>query len=175
MINQYIRDPELSKRWDTQDPVIRKHHQRMISGWISMADITRAQIQQGIVTNELPNWIWGNINSMLEDEMLKVAGDCSTDLILDAYLEWGVRNYPITDRITEHTLKSLEGLYTGEDPEAMNWEGYTREVMEIVSHQAQRNRKPPEKMNRAELMRWVGEQPEEIIRKMVTAVEYQSR
>ena len=178
MINQYIRDPELSKRWDTQDPVIRKHHQRMISGWIAMADEMRAQIQQGHAYQMgFHNWIWGNVNRMMEDEALKVGGDCETDFIVDAYLEWGVRNYPITDRITEYTLQSLERLYmsVSDDGEAMMWDDYIAEVHKIAEHQSQRNRKPLEKMNRVELMRWMNDQPEETIRKMAASVEYQNQ
>ena len=177
MINQYIRDPELSKRWDTADPVIRKHHQRMIGQWIPMADEMRAQIQQGN-TREIPafhNWIGDNSNYLQMDEALTWGELYSTDLIVDAYLEWGVRNYPITDRITEYTLQSLERLYSGEDAEAMMWDDYLAEVYKIAAHQAQRNAKPPEKMNRAELLKWMAEQSEDNLRRMATAVEYQNQ
>jgi len=176
MINQYIRDPELSKRWDTADPVIRKHHQRMIGQWIAMADEMRAQIQQGHACQRgFHNWIWHNINSMMEDDALKVSGDCETDFIVDAYLEWGVRNYPITDRITEYTLQSLEQLYGGPDAEAMMWDEYIPEVYKIAEHQSQRNRKLPAKMNRAELLKWMAEQSEDNLRRMAAAVEYQNQ
>lgn len=177
MINQYIRDPELSKRWDTADPVVRKHHLRMMGQWINMADEMRAQIQQGTMGKSMAfhNWIWHNINSMMEDEALKVNGDCETDFIVDAYLEWGVRNYPITDRITEYTLQSLDRLYGGQDAEAMMWDDYIAEVYKIAAHQSQRNRKPAERMNRAELLRWMAEQSDENLRRMATAVEYQNQ
>lgn len=181
MINQYIRDPELSKRWDTADPVIRKHHQRMIAQWVTMADEMRAQIQRGdtMITLAFGQWIWNNLAAIMEDEAVKINGDFETDFIVDAYLEWGVRNYPITDRITEHTLKSLARLYgeggEARDPEALMWDDYIDDVLEIAQHQSQRNRKPVEKMNRAELLRWMAEQSDDNLRRMATAVEYQNR
>jgi hypothetical protein len=57
----------------------------------------------------------------------------------------------------------------------MMWDDYIAEVYKIASHQAQRNQKPPAKMNRAELLRWMGEQSEDNLRRMVTAVEYQNQ
>ena len=57
----------------------------------------------------------------------------------------------------------------------MDFDDYIAEVYKIASHQAHRNAKTPEKMNRAELLRWMAGQSEDNLRRMATAVEYQSR
>ena len=48
-------------------------------------------------------------------------------------------------------------------------------VNEVIDYQTERNRKPPAKMNRVELLRWMAKQSEDNLRRMATAVEYQNQ
>jgi len=177
MIQTYIRDEALRARWDINDPRIRPLHQSITRGWIDTADEIRAAIRTGEsgdahTASPLWKWLWGNINRLQEADL--TLPEPWTDLVMDAYLEWGVRNYPITDRITQHTLAALEQLYHGDHPEAMMWDEYLRKVEAIIRYQAERNRKAPESMTREEMIRHIGTQDAATLRKMLAAVEYQA-
>ena len=173
MINQYIRDPQLKTLWDINNPHIRPHHERLMREWIEMAQAYRDSIHRDTpnTNHSLDNWIWSNVELLQSDPKIAYnAGDwpCYNDWIMDAYLEWGVRNYPISDRVTEYTLTQLEMMYSGED--CMGWDDYIEQVIKITNYQTDRNRKPFEKMTREELLRWIQQQPESTVRRAVTAV-----
>lgn len=178
MIQSYIRDEDLRSRWDIDDPKIRPLHQSIVKGWIETADTIRETIRVGNTydvvydAGSLHDWLWDHINRLQEADI--PISDQHIDLVMDAYLEWGVRNYPITDRITQHTLQSLERMYNG-NPDDMLWDSYIDQVSEIVKYQAERNRKAPEVMTREEMLRRIGTKDEATLRKMLTAVEYQTQ
>ncbi len=175
MINQYIRDPQLKTLWDINNPHIRSHHERLMREWIQMAEGYRHSIHRSIpnTNHSLEHWIYSNVELLQTDPKLTLdPGDspCYNDLIMDAYLEWGVRNYPITPRITEYTLQCLEAMYSGDNPELMYWDDYIEEVEKIIQYQTDQNLKPFEKMTREELLRWMQQQPESTVRRAVSAV-----
>ena len=182
MIHSYIRDEALRAKWDVTNPAIRPLHQSIVKGWIETADAVRDAIRAGsdqpkVRANPkyggaMADWIWENINLLQEADI--PINDMEIDLVMDAYLDWGVRNYPITDRITDHTLEALERLYTGDNPEEMMWDEYLHQIDQIVRYQAGRNRKAPEAMTREEMIRHIGTQDEATLRKMLAAVEYRA-
>ena len=176
MIQSYIRDEALKAKWDITNPAIRPLHQSIVKGWIETADTIRDAIRIGDTslchTGALHDWLWGNINRLQEDDI--PINDMEIDLVMDAYLEWGVKNYPITDRLTQHTLDSLEQLYSG-DPEAMMWNDYLAKCYEIIQYQTERNRKAPEAMTREEMFRRMESYDTATLGKMLTAVEYQTK
>ncbi len=172
MINQYIRDHKLKTLWDITQPHIRSHHERLMREWIEMAQAYRDSIHRGVKHEGRSIHQWLNQNydqvqlTQLDSDYTKFnpCWDCE---IMDAYLEWGVRNYPISDRVTEHTLTQLERVHQGKE---MLWGELIRDVMQIIQYQTDRNQKPFEKMTREELLRWMQSQPEYTVRRAVTAV-----
>lgn len=180
MIQSYIRDEDLKARWDINDPRIRPLHQSIIRGWIETADTIRDAIRTGeaqlgeahTATGALEDWLWGNIRQLQKADI--PISDQYIDLVMDAYLEWGVRNYPITDKITQHTLDSLERLYAG-DPDDMLWDAYLGKCYEIIHYQTERNRKAPAAMTREEMLRRMEQYDTATLGKMLTAVEYQTK
>ena len=177
MITQYIHDDELKKIWDIDHPEIRPHHQRIVKEWIETADEIRSFIHNGennagaSASVQLDGFVFSNINKLDDDMSSKADGQClysayHMDLIIDAYIEWGVRNYPITDRITQYTLEQLKSLYNGDDT-AMIWDTYCNEIGTIAQYQADRNRKPIDKMSRSEMIRDINNQSDDTIRKMM--------
>jgi len=172
MIHQYIRDPQLKSEWDLSKHWVKAQHLKITREYISAADLIRDGIRQtdAIKTqeglNQFHKWIWGNINTLQEGALSQYN---YPDEVMNAYLEWGSHNYPITSRISKHILQCLESHHSG-DPDAMVWDYFIDQIEKIVIYQAEQNEKPSEKMNRAELIRWISGQDETIIRKMVTAV-----
>lgn len=179
MIQSYIRDPKTRELWDITRPEIQSIHREITRGWIETADLLRKTIKVGenqwgeAVTDvgALQDWIYGNIRRLQE-----IAGFEAEkgDYIMDAYLEWGVRNYPITNRITQHTLEALERMYNG-DPDDMMWDQYISDIADIASYQTDRNRKAPQAMTREEMLRRAQSYDTDTLRKMLTAVEYQTK
>ena len=185
-INQYIRNHKLKTLWDTTQPHIRSHHERLCDSWIQMAQLYRKCIRQAHRPSHLDQpmveyedwnwvtsmsqWIYQNSDRLHQDPKLAMDpadSPCYNDGIMSAYLEWGVKNIPITPRVTEYTLQCLEGRYKGKE---MLWSEYIRDVNQIIQYQMDRNRKPFEKMTREELLRWIQQQPESTVRRAVTAV-----
>jgi len=185
-ISQYIRDPQLKTLWDIKQPHIRKHDERLCDSWIQMAQLYRKCIRQGhrpvhldqpmvqyedwnMVTS-ISQWIYQNSQRLHQDPKIAMdPGDspCNNDRIMNAYLEWGVKNIPITPRVTEYTLQRLEAAYKGKE---MLWSEYISDVNQIIQYQMDRNQKPFEKMTREELLRWLQTQPESTVRRAVSAV-----
>jgi hypothetical protein len=189
MINQYIRDPQLKTLWDIKQPHIRTPHERMMQGWTLMVNSVRDNIRKGVKPAGAPRvwslhgWVWGNLSQLHQEGPADWAtqgapypnNPNNNSRILQAYLRWGTDNYPITKRITDLTLEWLEHSKQLSQQPANAWITYVYQVNEIIDYQTERNQKPLAMMNRAELMRWMTDQPEETIRKMAAAVEYQRR
>lgn len=176
MIQTYIRDEDIRARWDINNPTIKPHHLEITRGWIETADTIRSIIREGdtlrikTASDAFHTWLYGNIERVYNIEGF---ADYRGDFIIDAYLEWGVKNYPITDKITEHTLAGLDKLYSTNDPETMLWDGYTRDIGKIIQYQTERNGKPIQSMSREEMIRRMQSYDTDTLRKMLTAVEYQ--
>ena len=171
MINQYIQDPQLKTLWDIKQPHIRKHHERLMTTWIQMAQSYRDNIYRGQQTSDLVFRMWIHMGSHWLHQDPKLAIDPGTnhylDQIMSGYLRWGVKNYPITPRITAHTLSCLDTADKGKE---MLWSEYIRDVYQIIQYQTNKNLKPFEKMTREELLKWIQQQPESTVRRAVTAV-----
>ena len=180
MINSYIRDEDLKEAWDINNPIIRPLHQSITRGWIETADSIRDTIRHGhtdqirSAVRSFDSWLYENLEAVRDCQHEAVEEVYRSDLIMDAYLEWGVRNYPITDRITKHTLESLERLYNG-DPDDMLWDAYSDKVAGIIDYQTQRNLKPVGSMTREEMLNHISTQADESLRKMLAAIEYRGR
>ena len=190
MINQYIRDPQLKTLWDIKQPHIRTHHERMMQGWTLMAIAVREGIHHLDVKPagaprpwSMHGWIWGNLSQLQEEGP---ADWCTqgapypnnpenNSRILQAYLRWGTDNWPINRRISEVTWDWLEHRDNPCIKVGHAWTDYVSRVNEVIDYQTERNRKPPAKMNRVELLRWMAKQSEDNLRRMATAVEYQNQ
>ena len=178
MIQSYIRDPQTRELWDITLPEIQSFHRAITRGWIHASDTIRQIIREGDTARTVEaqatfeDWLYGNCQRLLQQ--LGIDAD-QNDYIMDAYLEWGVRNYPITDKITQHTLDGLMQMYDDNNPEDMLWDDYVSEIRKIIEYQTQRNSKAPQAMTREEMLRSIQSIDTDTLRKMLTAVEYQTK
>jgi hypothetical protein len=178
MIQSYIRDPQTRELWDITLPELQSFHRTVTRGWIQTADTIRQIIREGDTARTVEaqatfeDWLYGNIH-----RLQSIAGYEAerNDYIMDAYLEWGVRNYPITDKITQHTLDGLMQMYDDNYQVDMVWDDYTAEIRTIIQYQTQRNSKAPQAMTREEMLRSIQSIDTDTLRKMLTAVEYQTK
>jgi hypothetical protein len=173
MITQYIHDTTVQQGWDITVPAIRQHHTRIVTEWVSLSTQLREAIHRADLPaavqgqRQLNRWIWTNVELLQHADGLYTGhSDWHADLIMDAYLEWGVRLLPFSDEVTRHVTAALARFYEG-DPDDMLWEYLLDQVWSIVEYQLGRNTKPITTQTREELLRTVSQMDTDSLRRLL--------